>query len=508
MFLSLFILSTLAVELIPIGVVLDLNSSVGTVTQSCISMALLDFYERHPNYRTKFDPRIRDSENDVVTAASAAFGWREIVPIYENTEYGKGLIPCLNDAFEAIDSRVPYRSVIDPRSNGTQILEELHKITNHTLTKIFLVHMTKELGSKFFPAAEKAGMMREGYAWIVTERLSSLLEPMEPEVINSMQGVLGVRPKVPNTTRVEDFRKRWNSSTEVTLFGLWAYDTVWALAMAVEKAGLTNSTSQKKYDTNNSTGILDFADVRISETGPRILNEILATKFCGLFGNFSLVNGTLEPSRLEIFNVRDQKEYIIGYWPKEENFPDAKLKLQDPKWPGNAKEKPTKLRIGIPVRQNQNNNVFSKVENFSFDIFEEVVKNLTFPLFYEFLPFGGTYDELLMQIQNKEFDAVVGDITIVANRSNDIDFTLPFFESSVAMVVSMKHDERNKMWIFVRPLSWKLWLTTGLAFIFTGFIVWILEHRTNTEFRGSKKQQLGMIFWFSFSTLVFAHSNH
>ncbi|KAI4356978.1 hypothetical protein L6164_000954 [Bauhinia variegata] len=283
--------------------------------------------------------------------------------------------------------------------------------------------------------------MREGYAWIVTEGLSSLLEPMEPEVINSMQGVLGVRPRVPNTTRVEDFRKRWNSSTEVTLFGLWAYDTVWALAMAVEKAGLTNSTSQKKNDTNNSTGILDFAGVRISETGPRLLNEILATKFRGLSENFSLVNGTLEPSKLEIFNVREQKEYIIGYWPKEENFLDAKLKLQDPKWPGNAKEKPTKLRIGIPVRQNINE--FSKVENFSFDIFEEVVKNLTFPLFYEFLPFGGTYDELLMQIQNKEFDAIVGDITIVANRSNDIDFTLPFFESSVAMVVLTKHDERN-----------------------------------------------------------------
>ncbi|KAI4356976.1 hypothetical protein L6164_000952 [Bauhinia variegata] len=75
-FLCFLLLSTwvgllFAVELIPIGVVLDTNSSVGTVAQSCISMAHLDFYERHPNYRTKLDLRIRDSENDVVTAASA-----------------------------------------------------------------------------------------------------------------------------------------------------------------------------------------------------------------------------------------------------------------------------------------------------------------------------------------------------------------------------------------------------------------------------------------------------
>ncbi|KAM5553985.1 hypothetical protein ABKV19_025959 [Rosa sericea] len=73
------------------------------------------------------------------------------------------------------------------------------------------------------------------------------------------------------------------------------------------------------------------------------------------------------------------------------------------------------------------------------------------------------------------------------------------------MIVLTEDCERNSVWIFLKPLSLGLWLTTGVAFIFTGFVIWLLEHRENTEFRGPPQQQLGMIFWFSFSTLVFAH---
>ena len=105
----------------------------------------------------------------------------------------------------------------------------------------------------------------------------------------------------------------------------------------------------------------------------------------------------------------------------------------------------------------------------------------------------------------QKFDAVVGDTTINANRTSYVDFTLPYSDSGVSMVVKIKDNEKN-IWIFLKPLSWDLWLTTGGAFIFTGFVVWIFEHRTNTEFRGPPNQQLGTIFWFSFSTLVFAHS--
>ena len=100
---------------------------------------------------------------------------------------------------------------------------------------------------------------------------------------------------------------------------------------------------------------------------------------------------------------------------------------------------------------------------------------------------------------------MVGDVTVLANRWDHVDFTLPFTEAGVAMIVPNK-DERKSAWIFMKPLEKKLWITIGAFFIYTGLVVWFVEHRVNKEFRGPPHQHIGMIFWFSFSTLVFAHS--
>ncbi|WMV34960.1 hypothetical protein MTR67_028345 [Solanum verrucosum] len=106
---------------------------------------------------------------------------------------------------------------------------------------------------------------------------------------------------------------------------------------------------------------------------------------------------------------------------------------------------------------------------------------------------------------NQKHDAVIGDMTISANRSKYVDFTLPFTESGISAVVPVKDDDKKNAWIFVKPLKRELWMTTGAFFVFIGFVVWVLEHRVNKEFRGPKCKQVGMILWFSFSTLVFAH---
>ena len=101
---------------------------------------------------------------------------------------------------------------------------------------------------------------------------------------------------------------------------------------------------------------------------------------------------------------------------------------------------------------------------------------------------------------------MAGDITILADRAKYVDFTLPYTEAGFSMIVPIKVDDRKSAWIFMRPLETNLWITIGAFFIYTGLVVWVVEHRVNKEFRGPPHQQVGMIFWFSFSTLVFAHS--
>ncbi|KAL0383192.1 UNVERIFIED_CONTAM: Glutamate receptor 2.5 [Sesamum calycinum] len=68
---------------------------------------------------------------------------------------------------------------------------------------------------------------------------------------------------------------------------------------------------------------------------------------------------------------------------------------------------------------------------------------------------------------------VVGDTTIWAPRASYVDFSLPYSESGVVLVVRNK--KAFDMWIFTKPLRWDLWLAIGLACIFMGIVIWILE---------------------------------
>lgn len=106
----------------------------------------------------------------------------------------------------------------------------------------------------------------------------------------------------------------------------------------------------------------------------------------------------------------------------------------------------------------------------------------------------------------QNFDAVVGDITIRAKRSLHVDFTLPYTESGVVMIVPMKSNKKIRAWLFVKPLTWELWVAAFCSFIFIAFVVWVLEHRINEDFRGPPGHQAGTSLYYSFSTLVFSHS--
>ena len=92
---------------------------------------------------------------------------------------------------------------------------------------------------------------------------------------------------LPPSKRLEDFERKWKrnltsiktktkSTTSFNLYGLWAYDTVWALAMAVEKAGIVHSSFLKKNDSDSN---VDLAALGIFEMGTRLHNTILTTKF-------------------------------------------------------------------------------------------------------------------------------------------------------------------------------------------------------------------------------------
>ncbi|XP_060673026.1 glutamate receptor 2.1-like [Ziziphus jujuba] len=250
-------------------------------------------------------------------------------------------------------------------------------------TRILLVHVLASLGSKLFRLAKQIGMMSEG----------------------------------------------WNKTSEdINHFGLWAYDTVWALAMVAESLNPTALVSH-----NTSINSIEPFGLRVFESGPQLLQKLLNIKFEGLSEEFNLIRGQLKPTDYEMINVRGKLgERVIGNWSLENGIPhgldqSVKIVRKPIILPGNTKVPPkgwvkpmfgTKLRIGIPIAP-AGFKEFLKIEwdphtdepsfsGFSYDIFLASLDKLPFALPHKFIPFAnsfkqnhGTYDKLLYQIKFK-----------------------------------------------------------------------------------------------------------
>ncbi|XP_026447469.1 glutamate receptor 2.7-like [Papaver somniferum] len=452
------------------------------------------------------------SQVNAIAAIVKKFGWREVVPLYEDTEYGHGVIPYLMDAFQNTNTRVPYRSVFPSAATDDQITQELNKLDNMG-TRVLILHMLSPLGLRVFTQAKVLGMMNKGYAWIITSGLGTDLNSFEPSDIDTMQGVLGIRPYISQHKEVAAFEGRWkikfrkeypDIERKLDIFGIWSYDTIRALASVVENF----------------------------QTGPELLQELSNMKFEGLSGVFHLVNRQLQSDAFQILNICGSGIRDIGIWRPSDGT--NKLNLRPVIWPGDATEKPKgweiplkdrKLRIGVPLKngfnefvkttKNSCNGTRYDVAGYCIDVFTTALEKLPYCVPHEFIPYeknesgkaGSYYDDLVHQVQLQNFDVVVGDVTITATRSQHVDFTLPYTEGGVSMIVLVKKDLSQDTWIFLKPLEWKLWVTTGAFFLLVGVVIWILEHRVNREFRGGPHSmyQWGTLLSFSFSMLVFAH---
>ena len=401
-----------------------------------------------PSIKSTYFFRATLNDSTQVNAISAlvqAFRWREAVPIYIDNEYGEGIIPYLTDALRAVNARVSYRSVISPSATDEQIVEELYKLMGMQ-TRVFIVHMYGSLGTRLFSKAKEIGMMSEGCVWIMTDGLTAdLLSSPNPSVTGTMQGVLGVKPYVPSTKELQDFRVRWKRKfqqdnpyiidAELNIYGLRGYDVATALALAVEKAGTKNFGFRKENVSSSSS--TDLATLGVSLNGPNLLQALSNTSFKGLTGDYHFADGQLRPPAFQIVNVNGNGGREIGLWtptkglvkqlvPNNGTNSTSLSGISTVIFPGDTTVAPkgfripakeNKLRIGVPVKSSFRQFVdvrkypgsnTTEITGFCIDVFDTVVKTLPNDFSYEYVPFAnpdgepaGTYNDLVYQVYLK-----------------------------------------------------------------------------------------------------------
>ncbi|CAI8591056.1 unnamed protein product [Vicia faba] len=441
-----------------------------------------------------------------------AFNSQKVIIIYEDNPYSNdsGMLSLLSEALEKLNLQIEYLLVLPPFTSLSDpkgfVLDELLKLLQLKSRVFVVLQASLPMVNHLFREAKKIGLLEKESSWIINEEITSMLEYVDKSVVSSMEGVLGIKTnyctsssaythlqenfQAENTEKVE-FKPRSNV--------LLAYDSITIVTKALEKMN-TNSSSSKI-----------------------LLEKMLSSNFNGLIGDIRFKERQLYYTpMLRVIKVvdNDKKDIELDFWTpklkfarslrektsdgiKEESLNDCVPK----KWKILNDTNP--LQVAIPmnpaydafvkVSQNQN------ATGFCIDLFQEIREILRYTYFdlpYNFTPFSESFDDILREVQDKTYDAIVGDVTILASRARNVSFTQPYTESGLSLILPAETED--SAWLFMKPFSMVMWIATIGILIYTMITIWFLEHHLNPEFGGPLKTQISTTLWFAFSSLFFA----
>ncbi|KAG2372004.1 Glutamate receptor 2.8 Ligand-gated ion channel 2.8 Precursor [Vigna angularis] len=480
---------------------------------------ILSLADATPNWSTsKWPYLVQISPNQfkqmkAVAAIVQSFEWYNVNIIYDDTDSSSTrMFSHLYSDLSVSGVHISNVLAIPPLSSSS-LPQELEKLRNG-YCRVFVVNLSVPLAINLFQTTKKLKMMEKGYVWIVTDPLTSLLHSLNSSTVSLMQGIIGVKSYFPEIgLQYEDFyskfRKKFSSenphelNNEPGIFAARAYDATRTLALSMIQ------TTNKKDQT--------------------LMDKILLNNFNGLSGKIHFTDQKLDPSdTFQIINVMGKDYKEIGFWTnglgfsntigQNAAFNSSMKELGQVLWPGRpwgiprgwipALDKP--LRIGVPVLatlkqsvtvihdQTENTTTF---QGFTIDIFRATMELLPYHLPYKFYPFNDTYDNLVKQVYLKNFDAVI-DVSIISYRYQYAEFTQPYTDPGVVMVVPLKSNVDQRGWLFMKPFTKTMWLLILAMVIYNGFILWMLERRHSPEITGSMLNQTGTMAWLALTPLI------
>lgn len=403
-----------------------------------LQVPLLSFAATDPTLSSLQYPFfVRTTQDDRYQMAAIAdiveyYEWREVIAIYTDDDYGRNGLSALANQLATKRCRISYKAPLSPQASRSDIMDVMVKVALAE-SRILIVHTYPTGGIDVVAVAHHLGMMGSGYVWIATNWLSTVLDtysPLPSRTLENIQGLITLRMYTPDSEMKRKFLSRWKNLTNnltgsgsfgLNTYGLYAYDTVWILANAVNtffnhggNISFSNDSRLSELDRGN----LHLDAMSIFDGGQLLLDSILKVKLTGLSGHVSFTSGkSLIRPAFEVINVIGTGVRRIGYWSnysglsvvppenlyeKPPNCSSSNQHLHSVIWPGQTAEKPRgwvfpnqgkQLRIGVPNRVSYREFIAEvpgtdTFKGYCIEVFTAALNFLPYAVPYKLMPFG------------------------------------------------------------------------------------------------------------------------
>lgn len=407
-----------------------------------LKVPLLSFSATDPTLSPlQFPFFVRTTQNDLFQMVAIAemidyYGWREVIAVYVDDDHGRNGIAALGDKLAERRCKISYKAPLRLEADRDEITDALVKVALAE-SRIIVLHTYISTGPKILKVAQYLGMMGNGYVWIATNWLSTILDtdsPLPPDSADYFQGVLTLRLHTPDSDIKSKFATRWrnlaqasgNGTFGLSTFGLYAYDTVWLLAHAIDRffnRGGVISFSNDSRLNDLGAGSLHLDAMSIFDDGNLLLDSILGVDMTGVSGQvrFTPDRNLIHPA-CDIINVMQSGYRKIGYWSNYSglsvvapeilymsppNRSSSAQQLHPVVWPGETTQKPRgwvfpnngrHLRIGVPERVSYrqfispSEGAADQFTGYCIDVFTAAVNLLPYAVPYKLIAYGDRKD--------------------------------------------------------------------------------------------------------------------
>ncbi|MCO5602305.1 hypothetical protein L7F22_056434 [Adiantum nelumboides] len=146
---------------------------------------------------------------EAIASLIGFYGWREVVPLYSDDDFGTNRAAALSDALVGVGARIVQKAAFVPDVDQLVIGNILTDLAAMQ-TRIFVVHMPQNLALKLFAEAKYRGMISAGYVWIMSDGLAAT--NIDGNLLGALQGqgVIGTRGYYKkNSLQLELFLSKW-----------------------------------------------------------------------------------------------------------------------------------------------------------------------------------------------------------------------------------------------------------------------------------------------------------
>nr|KAG5705420.1 hypothetical protein BaRGS_004547 [Batillaria attramentaria] len=151
-------------------------------------------------------------------------------------------------------------------------------------------------------------------------------------------------------------------------------------------------------------------------------------------------------------------------------------------------------------------------EEVGFDYLIRLVRDSKYGMRYES---NNTWNGMIGELIDRKAHMAIAGLTITAERERYVDFSKPFMDIGVTIIIKKPQHQRPGVFSFMEPLSIEIWVCITVAYIGVSVALFIVSRFSPVEWRKEPQAESGYendfslfnSFWFSMGALMFQGSD-